>query len=121
MFWNVIDAGRGKLINFKKTKMPKTENFLPLMDRVLVATIPKPKPQKNTSGIILPDNLTEDENQYGLVVQVGPGRYDGGLHVPVGVKKGDKVMLSGDPIKKLKIAGIEHLLFKEEDLLLVIA
>ncbi|MEK7531723.1 MAG: co-chaperone GroES [Patescibacteria group bacterium] len=87
----------------------------PLGDRVLVREITKGEEEKTASGFILP--TSEDKNsdfKKGVVVAVGPGKYDDGVLVPVGVKKGDKVLFSwGD---KVKIDGEELSLVKESEI-----
>jgi len=66
----------------------------PLHDRVIVKV---EETEKTTeSGLILTQTSQEKSNR-GMVVAVGPGRYDGGVWVETNVKAGDTVMfeLSG--------------------------
>lgn len=104
--------------------MSKKETILPLGDQVLILPIQTERPVKKSNGIILPDNINdEDKNKYGLVVAVGPGRYDGGFNIPVGVKKGDKVCYWDNPTvatNKFKVDGEEVILLKESQLLVTI-
>lgn len=52
------------------------------------------------------------------MVAVGPGtRGKDGSMVPVSVKIGDTVMVPEYGGNKLKLDGVEHTLFREEDLL----
>ncbi len=105
--------------NFSKksssAKTTENEKIRPLGDRVLVREITKGEEEKTASGFILP--TSEDKNsdfKKGVVVAVGPGKYDDGVLVPVGVKKGDKVLFSwGD---KVKIDGEELSLVKESEI-----
>lgn len=95
-------------------------NLLPLGDRVIVK-MPVKADTKTKSGIILSESLTRGTAVFGEVVKVGPGIYTQlGNLIPMTVKIGDFVMykkdMGGDPIK---IDGVEYLLFREQDLLMV--
>lgn len=96
------------------------KNLQPLGDRVIVK-MPEKGEKKSASGIILPEASQRGSATFGEVVLVGPGIYTQlGNLIPMTVKVGDLVMykkdMSGDPIK---INGVEYLLFREQDLLMV--
>jgi chaperonin GroES len=63
----------------------------PLEDRVVV----KPLEQEETtiSGLVIPDTAKEKPTT-GLIVAVGPGKFEDGARVPMDVKNGDKVIYS---------------------------
>ncbi|MEE9261685.1 MAG: co-chaperone GroES, partial [Dehalococcoidia bacterium] len=73
--------------------------FTPLGERLIVK--PSEEEEITASGIILPDTAKE-KPQEGDVVAVGPGRVtDEGKHVPMELKKGDRIIYS-------KYAGTEY-------------
>ena len=73
--------------------------FTPLGERLIVK--PSEEEQTTSSGIILPDTAKE-KPQEGDVVAVGPGRVtDEGKHIPMELKKGDRIIYS-------KYAGTEY-------------
>lgn len=96
------------------------ENLMPLGDRVIIK-MPEKGEKKTASGIILSESILKGTAVFGEVAMVGPGIYTQlGNLIPMTVKVGDKVMykqdMGGDPIK---IDGVEYLLFREQDLLMV--
>jgi chaperonin GroES len=96
------------------------ENLKPLADRVIIK-MPEKGDSKTASGIILSESSKRGTAVMGEVVLVGPGIYTQlGNLIPMTVKVGDLVMykkdMGGDPIK---IDGVEYLLFREQDLLMV--
>ena len=87
----------------------------PLQDRILVKRLEAE--EKTASGIIIPDNAKEKPME-GEVIAVGNGKVldDGKLNKP-DVKVGDKVLFSKYSGSEVKIAGVEHLILREDDLL----
>ena len=92
-------------------------NFKPLADRVLIEPIAAET--KTASGIIIPDTAKE-KPQEGKVVAVGPGKYEDGKLVPLGVKSGDKILFGKYSGSEIKLDGEEHLIMREDDILGVI-
>jgi len=90
----------------------------PLGDRVLVRELKK-EGEKIVSGIIIPESANEDRGaRKGEVIAVGPGKYDDGVLVPMGVKVGDNVLFQwGD---KLTIDGEEYEMVSESAILAII-
>lgn len=100
-----------------KKPISKQRTITPLGDRVLVEELKEQK--KTASGIILPDDYTEDKGmKEGMVVSVGDGRLvDGKLVKPL-VKKGDKILFQwGDEIK---IEGKKYHLVSEASITAII-
>ncbi len=90
-------------------------NIKPLSDNILIE--PLEKEQKTASGIFIPDTAKE-KPQEGLVVEVGPGRPDeSGKIIPIGVKKGDRVLYKKWGGNEVKLDGKEYLIVKMEDIL----
>jgi chaperonin GroES len=88
--------------------------FSPLHDRVLLKPIAAET--KTKAGIIIPDTAQEKPMQ-GEVVAVGKGkRLDDGRLLPIGVKVGDKVIYGKWSGTEVKLAGVDHVILKEEDL-----
>lgn len=90
----------------------------PLGDRVLVREL-KSEGEKIVSGIIIPETVGEDRgSKKGEVIAVGPGKFDDGVLVPMGVKIGDKVLFGwGD---KLTVDGVEYEMVNESSILAII-
>ena len=91
----------------------------PLADRVVVA----PSREDETtlpSGIIIPDSAAKEKPATGVVVAVGPGRYDDGALVPMQVKTGDTVIFSKYGYDEVKIGGKEYYILSESSVLGVI-
>ena len=90
----------------------------PLSDRVLVKPIEEAETVRG--GIIIPDTAKE-RPQEGEIVAVGEGRIgDNGELVKPVVKKGDKVLYSKYAGTEITIAGVEHLIMRESDVLAII-
>ena len=90
----------------------------PLHDRVLVTRLDAEQTTKG--GIIIPDTAKEKPME-GKVVAVGSGRRtESGQIRPLDVKVGDRVLFAKYGGTDIKIAGEEHLVLKEDDLLAVI-
>ena len=92
----------------------------PLSDRVLVEPIEEKAENGKQGGIIIPDTAKEKPMER-LVVAVGPGKTgDDGKIIFLGVKKGDRVLVSKYGGTELKLEGKEYRLFNGEDILAII-
>ncbi len=90
----------------------------PLADRILVKRIEQDEVKKG--GIIIPDTAKE-KPQEAEVVAVGPGKLDdNGKHVPLEVKKGNRILIGKYSGTEVTIDGEEHLILREDDVLAVI-
>ena len=90
----------------------------PLSDRVLIEPL---KEEKRKGGIILPDTLTKERPQEGLVISVGPGKLDdSGKRIAMTVKKGDKVLFTKYGPNEIKIDDKEYLIAREDDIMGII-
>ncbi|WP_294406394.1 co-chaperone GroES [uncultured Ruminococcus sp.] len=85
----------------------------PLMDRVVIKMTEAEETTK--SGIILAGSAKE-KPQVAEVVAVGPGKTD----VAMGVKVGDKVLISKYSGTDVKLEGQEYTILKMEDILAVV-
>jgi chaperonin GroES len=90
----------------------------PLHDRILVKRLEEQK--KTAGGLHIPDTAKEKPLE-ALVVAVGTGKVqeDGSLR-KLGIKAGDKVLLSKYTGNEIKVDGVEHLILSEDDVLAVI-
>lgn len=87
----------------------------PLNDRVIVKRVEQE--QKTSGGIIIPDTAKE-KPQEGLVVAVGPGKWDDeGKRTALEVKEGDRILFGKYAGTEIKIDGEEHIFMREDDIL----
>lgn len=89
----------------------------PLHDRVIVQRIAEE--EKTKGGIIIPDTAKE-KPQEGRVVAVGQGKQEDGKIIPLDVKAGDKILFGKYAGTEIKLAGEEHLILREDDILGII-
>ena len=92
----------------------------PLGDRVVVE--PVEKEEDTASGIVLPETAKE-KPQEGMVLAVGPGRWDedGEKRVALDVKEGDKVLYAKYAGTEVKLPGDRKVLvLRESDLLAIV-
>ncbi|MBF8265773.1 MAG: co-chaperone GroES [Dehalococcoidia bacterium] len=87
----------------------------PLGDRVVIK--PSPKEEVTKSGLVLPDTAKE-KPQEGEVIAAGPGRIgDDGKHIPMEVKKGDRVIFAKYAGTEIKLDEVEYVILRESDIL----
>ena len=90
----------------------------PLQDRLLVLRIEGAETTKG--GIIIPDSAIERPFE-GKVIAAGSGKkMDDGTILSLDVKEGDRVLFGKYAGTEIKIAGVEHLILREEDILGVV-
>ena len=93
-------------------------NIRPLQDRILVKRIEEE--EQTEGGIIIPDTAKEKPIE-GKVIAVGKGKVsEDGKIMPLDVKKGDRILFGNYAGTEVKIAGEEHSIKREEDVLGVI-
>lgn len=90
----------------------------PLHDRLIVKRLEEEK--KTKGGIIIPDSAKEKPIE-GKVIAVGEGKLNkDGKKIPLGVKKGDRILFARYAGTEVKIDGEEHLMMREDDVLAII-
>jgi len=89
----------------------------PLEDRIVVQAVEAET--TTASGLVIPETAKE-KPQEGMVLAVGPGRFEDGARVPLDVKVGDKVLYSKYGGTEVKYAGEEYLVLSARDVLAVI-
>jgi chaperonin GroES len=92
----------------------------PLGDRVVVKPGEKGAEKKLPSGIIIPPSGDKERPMSGVVVAVGPGKYEDGKLVPMQLKRGDEVLFAKYGYEEVKVAGEEYFILSEASVLAVI-
>jgi len=91
----------------------------PTGDRVLIKESLFDAQEKTQSGIIIPLTVEKDSGaKRGVVVAVGPGKYDDGELVPVSVKEGDNVLFQWG--EKVVIEGEEYYLVRDGEIMAIV-
>ena len=89
----------------------------PLADRVVIKATEESEQMRG--GLYIPDTAKEKPQQ-GEIIAVGPGKYEDGKLVPMGVKVGDKVLYGKYSGTEVTIDGEQLLILRESDVLAVI-
>jgi len=98
----------------------KSVPLQPLSDRVLVKPLSEEERGTTTAfGIIIPESAQEKSSE-GVVVAVGPGKFDNGTRAPMSVTVGDRVMFSKYGHEEIKIDGTEYLIVSESQILAIL-
>lgn len=101
----------------------KNKDFMqikPLGDKVVVEPINE-EDSKTKGGIIIPETIDKEKPERGIVVAVGPGRFnDDGDIIPMSVKKGQKVIFSKYGPDEVKIEDKEYYILSESNILGII-
>lgn len=93
----------------------------PLGDRVVIRPLSEDEMgTKSPAGIIIPDTVSKEKPEQGIVIAVGDGRYENGERIPVSVAAGDRVVFSKYGYDEVKVAGEEYYVVSESNLLAVI-
>ncbi|MCD5381259.1 MAG: co-chaperone GroES [Candidatus Pacebacteria bacterium] len=102
--------------NTKKNVSP----IIPLGDRVIVRPLTDEEAgSASASGIIIPDSAKQEKAEQGIVIAVGPGKWDkdGEKRVPMEVKEGDRVVFSKYGYDELKIGNKDYSIVSESSIL----
>src|SRR5215208_4490897 len=89
----------------------------PLADRVVIKALEETETMRG--GLYIPDTAKEKPQQ-GEIIAVGPGKYEDGKLVPMGVKVGDKVLYGKYSGTEVTIDGEQLLILRESDVLAVV-
>jgi len=89
----------------------------PLADRVVIKALEET--EQTRGGLFIPDTAKEKPQQ-GEVIAVGPGRYEDGKLIPMGVKVGDKVLYGKYAGTEVTFDGDSFLILRESDVLAVV-
>jgi chaperonin GroES len=92
----------------------------PLNDRVIVRPLTEEElGTVSASGIIIPDTAKKEKPEQGVVIAVGPGKWDedGEKRIPVDVKEGDRVVFSKYGYDEVKFDNKEYFIVSESSIL----
>ena len=89
----------------------------PLEDRIVVQAVEAET--TTASGLVIPDTAKE-KPQEGIVLAIGPGRFEDGQRIPLDVKEGDRVLYSKYGGTEVKYNNEEYLILSARDVLAVV-
>ncbi|HEX4799508.1 MAG TPA: co-chaperone GroES [Candidatus Paceibacterota bacterium] len=99
-------------------------HITPLLDRVVVRRLTEEEMgTKSASGIIIPDTVSKEKPEQGIVVAVGAGKWDedGEKRIPMDVKEGDRIVFSKYGYDEVKIGGEELYIVSASSILGIIS
>ena len=105
-----------KKISSSKSK----EKITPLNDRIILKPLSEEEMNTTSSGIIIPDTVSKEKPEQGIVIAVGEGRWEDGKRVSMSLKIGDRVVFSRYGYEEVKVEGEEYYILKEENILAII-
>lgn len=103
-----------------ENKMTESCPIKPLGDRVIVRPLTEAESGTlSPSGIIIPDTAKKEKPEQGVVLAVGPGKWDGEgeKRLPLDVKAGDRVVFSKYGYDEIKIDNKEYFIVGESSIL----
>lgn len=101
-----------------------TSPIKPLGDRVVVRPLTEEElGTVSASGIIIPDSAKKEKPEQGIVLAVGPGKWDedGKHRIEMDVKVGDKIVFSKYGFDEVKIEKDEYFIVSESSILGIFA
>jgi chaperonin GroES len=101
----------------------KNVGITPLHDRVVVRPLTAEElGTTSPSGIIIPDTVSKEKPEQGVVVAVGQGKWneDGDARIPLTVTVGNKVVFSKYGYDEIKVDGNEYYIVSESSILGII-
>lgn len=96
----------------------------PLQDRVVVRRLTDEETgTKSVSGIIIPDTVSKEKPEQGIITAVGEGRWDedGEKRIPMDVKVGDRVVFSKYGFDEVKIGTEEFYIVSSSSILAILS
>lgn len=88
--------------------------FEPTLDRVLVRE--EPEADITDGGVVIPDTARNTKGHtVGLVLAVGPGRFDAGTFVEPRIKVGDRVALGRNVLHVARLDA-DHVVVAEDEI-----
>lgn len=100
-----------------------TASIKPLADRVVVRPLTEEEMGTTSpAGIILPDSAKQEKPEQGIVLAVGPGKWneDGDGRVAMTVKEGDRVVFSKYGYDEVKLDKEDYYIVSESSILGII-
>lgn len=102
----------------------KNIQIKPLFDRVIVRPLTEEEAGTTSpSGIIIPDTVSKDKPEQGIVVAVGEGKWneDGDKRIAPNVKEGDRILFSKYGYDEVKLDSTEYYIVSESNILAIIS
>ncbi len=106
------------------TEKNETTQIKPIGDRVVVRRLSDEEMgTKSASGIIIPDTVSKEKPEQGMIVAVGEGKWDedGEKRIPMDVKVGDRIVFSKYGFDEIKIGGSEYFIVSSQSILAVLS
>jgi len=88
----------------------------PLADRVVIKRLEE---RTTEGGIVIPDTAG-DKSQKGIVMAVGPGKYEDGKLQKLSLKCNDKVIFGKYAGTEITIKGKDYIVMKEDDVIAIV-
>lgn len=104
--------------------MTEGTKIKPLADRVVVRRLSEEEAgTKSASGIIVPDTVSKEKPEQGIVIAVGEGKWDedGEKRIPMDVKVGDRIVFSKYGYDEVKVGGEEYFIVSSSSILAVVS
>jgi chaperonin GroES len=105
------------------TALNEATQIKPILDRVVVRRLSDEEMgTKSASGIIVPDTVSKERPEQGMVIAVGEGKWDedGEKRIPMDVKVGDRIVFSKYGIDEVKIGGEEYYIVSSQSILAIL-
>ena len=100
--------------------MSEKSPIKPLGDRVVVRPLTEEELGTATaSGIIIPESAKEEKPEQGVVLAIGPGKWDedGEKRLPLDVKEGDRIVFTKYGYDEVKIKDKKYFIVYESGIL----
>ncbi len=98
-------------------------HITPLGDRCVVRPLTDAEAGTvSASGIIIPDTVSKEKPEQGVVVAVGAGKWDedGEKRIPLEVKEGDRIVFSKYGYDEIKVGDAEYYIVSESSILAIL-
>ncbi len=105
------------------TALNEATQIKPVLDRVVVRRLSDEEMgTKSASGIIIPDTVSKERPEQGMVIAVGEGKWDEDAEkrIPMDVKVGDRIVFSKYGIDEVKIGGEEYYIVSSQSILAIL-
>ena len=105
------------------SKNSEGTSIKPLQDRVVVRRLTDEETgTKSASGIIIPDTVSKEKPEQGIIIAVGEGKWDedGEKRIPMDVKVGDRIVFSKYGFDEVKIGTEEFYIVSSSSILAVL-
>jgi chaperonin GroES len=100
--------------------MAEKSPIKPLGDRVIVRPLTDEElGSVSASGIIIPESAKKEKPEQGVIIAVGPGKWDedGEKRIPLDVNVGDRIVFSKYGFDEVKIEDKEYFIVSETSIL----